>query len=388
MSSVSESLSYRKRLVADLQKAGAIRSVAVAHAFTAIPRERFVPLFYRQQGRAWFPCSEATQGEHWLSCIYQDEALVTLLDAQHIPISSSSMPSLMATMLEELDVHPGMRVFEVGTGTGYNAALLSHLTDDPRLVTSIDVDCDLASQAEQVLHACVGPVKVLVGDGYCLREEQCSERIIATASSPGIPSAWYRQLSGGGRLVMPLMGSLNASGLLILEKQHARGVGHFVPVPLGFMSMRSSAIPAYPTARELFQLPIKGSVSVDEAGDPLLKALTDPGFRWFVEWAWPSEGLLQIVRMTLQNGRRAFQLKDPRQHTILQLTQEPSGKWLGHQRGEFPLWQRLRQYYQKYEQLGCPGKEAYQIVLNGQRACLSVSTAHEQIALRENLWCN
>lgn len=71
-----------------------------------------------------------------------------------------------------------------------------------------------------------------------------------------------------------------------------------------------------------------------------------------------------------------------------QLTQERSGKWLGHQRGAFPLWQRLLQYYQEYEQLGRPGKEAYQIVLNEQKACLSVSTAHEQVVLRENLWCN
>ncbi len=90
------SISYRARLVAELQQAGAIHSFAVANAFATIPREPFVSLFYKPEGREWLPYSEETHGEGWLSLIYQDAALVTLLNEQKIPISSSSMPSLIA----------------------------------------------------------------------------------------------------------------------------------------------------------------------------------------------------------------------------------------------------------------------------------------------------
>ena len=191
------SVSYRAQLIAELQQAGAIHSSAVARAFADIPREPFVPLFYEQQGREWFPYSEETHGEQWLDMIYRDEALVTLLDTQNIPISSSSMPSLMAAMLEALDVQPGNTILEIGTGTGYNAALLSQLTGDPRLLTTIELDRNLANQAEQILHAMVGPVNVIVGNGYTAITERSYNRIIATASAPCVPHSWYRQLNIG-----------------------------------------------------------------------------------------------------------------------------------------------------------------------------------------------
>jgi protein-L-isoaspartate(D-aspartate) O-methyltransferase len=130
--------------------------------------------------------------------VYQDEALVMRLDAQNIPLSSSSMPSLTAAMLEALEVQPGKKTLEIGTGTGYNAALLSHLTGDPRLVTTIELDPDLASQAAQILQELVGPVKVLVGNGYHVAAEQHYERMIATASAPGIPPRGIANWQSGG----------------------------------------------------------------------------------------------------------------------------------------------------------------------------------------------
>ena len=243
----------------------------------------------------------------------------------------------MAAMLEALAVQPGNTTLEIGTGTGYNAALLSQLTGDPRLVTTIELSRDLAAQAEQILHEMVGPINVIAGNGYAVAAEQSYDRIIATASAPSVPHSWYRQLKGGGRMVMPLMGSLNMSGFLVIEKRETQGIGHFLPIPLGFMPMRSRNTTTDPTTRELFQLPIKGKVHMDSSSYFLIEALADPDFRWFLEWAWPSEGGIQMVRMTLKDGKKALQLKDPRKLTILQLTQEPSGHWFGQQHGEFPL---------------------------------------------------
>ncbi len=281
-----------------------------------------------------------------------------------------------------------MHVLEIGTGTGYNAGLLAQLTGDPSSVTTVEIDEDLAARAENVLHSLVGPVRVLRGDG-ALEIYAQYDRVIATASAPGILCNWYTQLAPGGRLVMPLQGSLNASGLLVIEKDRdheSHGMGTFLPVPVSFMPLRSVSSSDEPTARELFQLPVKEHISVDEAGYPLIEALADPDFRWFLEWSWPEEGTLQMVRMTLRDGRRALVLKDLCQRTILQLTQEPSRNWLGQQHGEFPLWQRVCRFYREYQALGRPGKDAYRICLNKQQACLSVRSTEEQIVLRENLF--
>ena len=74
-----------------------------------------------------------------LEDIYRDQALVTKIDQQGRPICSSSQPSLMALQLEALDVHRGHIALEIGTGTGYDAALMSHLVGHGQVV-SIDID--------------------------------------------------------------------------------------------------------------------------------------------------------------------------------------------------------------------------------------------------------
>jgi len=111
---------------------------------------------------------------------------------------------------------------------------------------------------------------------------------------------------------------------------------------------------------------------VDE-GHPLLEALDDPDFRWFLQWAWPWDGALRIMHLTMQEQRKAIQLLDAKQGTILHLTQEPSGNWFGYQRGPFPLWQRVQRFYRRYQEMQRPGKQAYQVRMNEKQALLSVS---------------
>src|SRR5207248_4544299 len=98
---------------------------------------------------------EPTEDE--LRLIYSDRALITGLrtaprGTSPTPISSSSQPSLMAQMLQDLQLRPGLRVLEIGAGTGYNAALLAHLVGPDRVVT-VDVDRDVLSQAWDHLRA-------------------------------------------------------------------------------------------------------------------------------------------------------------------------------------------------------------------------------------------
>lgn len=87
----------------DLEARGCLTTPAVRRAFGAVPRERFVP------EAAW---------RDGLEAVYRDEVIITERDERGTPISSSSQPSMMALMLEQLELEAGHRVLEVGAGTG------------------------------------------------------------------------------------------------------------------------------------------------------------------------------------------------------------------------------------------------------------------------------
>lgn len=137
----------RNQLVDGLRESGHVTSERVASAFRTVPRHSFVPGVEPERA-------------------YRDEALVIKSDANGVPISSSSQPAIMARMLEQLDVRPGHRVLEVGTGSGYNAALLAHLVGETGAVVSVDIDVDLVEDACARLTECgLSTVTVGCGDG-------------------------------------------------------------------------------------------------------------------------------------------------------------------------------------------------------------------------------
>src|SRR4051794_643242 len=124
-------------LVDQLIARGALWSRRLIAAFRATPRHLFLDRVYHpKQGDGWERFDTRPPDRAGLRLIYSDRALTTRLsdassDAPGVSISSSSQPSLMAEMLEDLRLAPGLRVLEVGTGTGYNAALLAHALDGP-----------------------------------------------------------------------------------------------------------------------------------------------------------------------------------------------------------------------------------------------------------------
>ena len=137
----------RDRMVTSVTASGRPVSDAVAAAMRAVPRHLFLPDL---------PPAMA----------YRNEAIVTRRDADGQPTSSSSQPTIMAYMLDQLGVAAGQRVLEIGAGTGYNAALLQQLVGAGGRVVTVDLDADVAREAAAHLAAAGCPeVTVVQADG-------------------------------------------------------------------------------------------------------------------------------------------------------------------------------------------------------------------------------
>jgi protein-L-isoaspartate(D-aspartate) O-methyltransferase len=185
-----------------------IRDERILNAFASIPREQFVP-----------PDLAATA--------YHDGPL---------PIGSGqtiSQPYIVALMTQLLDVKKGTKVLEIGTGSGYQAAILAALGCD---VFSVERNPELAERASALLVKLGFSVHILTGDGTIgWREHAPFDRIIVTAAAPRIPESLADQLIEGGIIVIPV-GTLHIQDLIkgikknekILEENH--GGCQFVPL--------------------------------------------------------------------------------------------------------------------------------------------------------------
>ncbi|GAB3474604.1 methyltransferase, FxLD system [Nocardiopsis coralliicola] len=159
---------------------------AVRAAFAAVPRHLFLP--HLDPAEAY---NNANINTH-----YRDGEA----------ISSASQPDVVAMMLTQLDVHPGMSVLEIGAGTGFNAALIDELVGPDGKVVTVDIEPDVTAAARQHLDATGHDrVEVITGDGADGAPGHGPfDRIIATAGVWDIPPAWWEQLAENGRIVVPL----------------------------------------------------------------------------------------------------------------------------------------------------------------------------------------
>lgn len=244
------------RLAEHLRSTGASTNHRWTSAFAEIPRHVFTP-HVLDSGTV-----VSVADPSWLNLVYSDAALLTQTaaapDDQQRPTSSSSQPTIMAIMLELLAVEPGMRVLEIGTGTGYNAALLSRGLGDTN-ISSVDIDQQLISDARARLAQIGFRPNLAVGDGAeGLPGGAPFDRIVATCAVSSIPPAWIDQLSPVGRIVAPLAGQ--AGLLMVLDKTEPdEVVGRFDARPARFMPLR-------PDARN--PLAIRESTAFTEAGMP------------------------------------------------------------------------------------------------------------------------
>jgi protein-L-isoaspartate(D-aspartate) O-methyltransferase len=204
----------RERMVAEQIQERGIKNPRLLLAMREVPRHLFVPA--ELQGMA-----------------YLDQPLAIGYDA------TISQPYIVALMTELLEPAQDHRALEIGTGSGYQAAVLSKLV---KHVYSVEIVPQLAQSASENLKRLgYGNVTVRQGDGYKGWPEQAPfDRIILTAAPPRIPDALLAQLANGGRLIAPVGATAFDQELVLIEKardgsisrKRAGGV-RFVPMKKG-----------------------------------------------------------------------------------------------------------------------------------------------------------
>ncbi|MEY7978507.1 methyltransferase domain-containing protein [Streptomyces pilosus] len=231
----------RAALVREIGASGAFGTDPVwREAFAAVPRHLFVPYYYvgvvGGYERRWGEHPDPGARERWLRGAYEDTPLAIRLRDGEL-LSSSSQPSLMALMLAGLGVRDGQRVLEIGTGSGYNAALLAHRLGDDDLVTTVDLDPEITEAARRHLDAAGHRPAVVTGDGARgVPARAPYDRVIATCALPSVPRAWLAQCRPGGRILAPF-----ATGLLALTVRDAgHAEGRFLHTPAYFVPLRGT----------------------------------------------------------------------------------------------------------------------------------------------------
>lgn len=221
---MDEHASELRQAMVDRLVKDATLSAPVEAALRAVPRHVFLPGLDLER-------------------VYSGDALITRTDDRKRPISSSSQVSIMAPMLEHLDLHPGLSVLEIGAGTGYNAALLDELVGPTGAVTTVDIDPEIVAEArERLAVAGHSRVRVVCGDGWSgIADGAPFDRLMVTASVADLSPAWVDQLVEGGRLVVPLRVA-PAQAVVALRK---RGdvLESVAVVAGGFMPLRGAGAP-------------------------------------------------------------------------------------------------------------------------------------------------
>ncbi|MFI1584493.1 methyltransferase domain-containing protein [Embleya sp. NPDC020630] len=247
-------IAARVRLVERIAAGDVVLSSRIAEAFLNVPRHVFTPVFYRREhGDRFLPWraddSDGAGGGSWWDAVYSGEALITEVDGVHaehapsggvsgVPTSSSTAPDLMADMLDALDPVPGARTLEIGTGSGYNAALLARLVGAEN-VTTVDHTAHLVDTARERLKAAGFTPDVVLADGTAGRAANAPyDRLIATASAPRVPEAWLEQCAPGAVLVVPLKGTLAGGSIAWLKKlPDGTAAGRLMHTPAAFMPL-------------------------------------------------------------------------------------------------------------------------------------------------------
>lgn len=357
---MSNATRLRRRLVEHLLAEGVLHDARWMAAFRSVPRHVFLPRFFVPSANGWAAVEHGD--DEWLRRVYSPDVLVVQLDddsglwerARYLgaqpgtPTSSSSQPSIMAIMLEELRVADGHRVLEIGTGTGYNTALLCHRLGSG-LVYTVDIDPDLVDAARKRL-AEIGYVpSCAAADGAeGFPAGVLYDRVICTCSVSSIPPAWLAQTMPGGLIVTTLNRPIGGGLVRIVAGEGATGHGRVLARDGRFMPLRAHRF-------KQSKIP-DGDVTWRPARLPM-GVLTDvrSRFEFFAGLCLPG--------VTASRDGQSTALV------------HPDGSWMRHRQagdefevaegGPRRLWEIVETAYDDWLDLGQPGRDRFGLSLDG-----------------------
>ncbi len=234
-----EILQHMTNMVQDLKQRGILKSPNIKRAFLSIPRHLFInrlpPLFLGNR-TGWTPIDPFNMPSKCLEKIYCADIGIQLKPP---PPASSSAPAIMALMLEAADLTAGLRVLEIGTGSGYNTSLIMHIIGDQNLVYTVENQRSIMQEArENLQRVSLQDANVIYADGgYGYKAGAPYDRIIATASIYDIPVSWYEQLAEGGSIIAPVWMSPGWMPIVRLVKNQGKLTGSIVD-GASFMAMQ------------------------------------------------------------------------------------------------------------------------------------------------------
>ena len=354
----------------------------VAEAMRTVPREAFVPSYFLREDLHEGPGFRLVRRDSdpalWLAQAYRDHSLATQLDgAVHAdtvvadagpwhgtPTCSASQPSLVAGMLDLLAVDPGMRVLEIGTGTGYNAALLCELTEVGDVFT-VEYDPSLAAKAESRLKAAGYSPSVVVGDGGLgLPGSAPFDRIMTTCSFPAVSASWLEQLSLHGRAVVNLTTGIPVGILAVLTRDGAdHGIGGVVAQRAWFMATRTS--------------PSNHALDLMRSANPGKTPVRPTGLRWTDVVS--ADGLYVLAALRLDAHLLISFTEDGQKRYSLLADDGSAASQQGDtvaESGPRRLWHELEDIAQNWSRLGAPSREDFDLSVQFDSGNTSATVVH------------
>ncbi|MDX3854802.1 methyltransferase domain-containing protein [Streptomyces sp. AK02-01A] len=308
----------------------------------------------------------AEDAEGWLRQVYSDQPVVTQVnDGKQTPdgafrlfTSSSSMPSIMLEMLALLDVNEGHSVLEVGTGTGYNAAWLSHRLGDTK-VTSVEIDEKVLIRATENLKQAGYRPRTVLGNGRDGHRRRVPyDRVICTCTMREVPRMWLEQCPDG-RIVTPWGSSFFSGSYATLDVRGGEARGAFSGYP-AFMWDRTRRAGAGRIS-EIYHEE-KGSESVTDIApqnviqdDPAFftsLCVTDVSYRWCDAHDSSTEATLWFFADDRKSWATVEYAPDREMYEVEQY-------------GPRALWDEVRAAFLRWHDLGKPGRSRFGLSVDG-----------------------
>jgi len=364
-----ERTDYVKRL----ESLGVLSSDAARQAFATVRRHRFLEAWYRMEidkekaslsyTRHEYDRNRPTRED--LEEIYSNRALVTAVDGW-LATSSTSQPDLIAEMLSLLALRPGCSVLEIGTGTGYNAALVREMVGPSGKVCSMELQEDVAAMARRHLDdEGYHDVIVLACDAYTgASEEAPFDRIVATVGCSDVSPYWLSQLKDDGVMLVPLQHGFG-DPLIRIErdpKDSKCGIGrivgyaNFMPIE-GELRWRNPWGASVSTERGLLKSPSRTY--------PLPESLVlaqDSGMNSARMQRWrPFQFFLSLTAQLLHRQGMGFGIAESALKTVVLVSDDAIHAYSldGHVRSMNNLHDRLVYLAEAWDALGRPDPEDY-----------------------------